>query len=109
MRTARLFDARHPAQELGHRLDDFGLWWRHIERGTSSGQPALLSGRDKQTVMPDTLEPGGQDMVQKAPNELGPGRWIVRLPVDRSARTRKDTSLSSIPTIRSFEIATRCV
>ncbi len=47
-RATQQGEARHPADEIGHRLDDCGLWRRHLERSARRRQTFLLPRRREQ-------------------------------------------------------------
>lgn len=110
MRAACLLDACHALPEVGDRLDHRRFRWRPIGRRAGGRQSVLLARRREQAVVTDALETGRQDGFQKT---VVPGARRVRfLPLVGSARTRRSTSLPSLPSmprIRSLETATRCV
>jgi len=104
-RTALMLDARHPAQEISHRFDDCRLRRRHSQHRSGGSQAHFLPCRRQQAVVPDALECGRQEVLQKAPDELGarqadrpllatrrigadPGTPHRRLRSRRSARSR---------------------
>src|SRR6516164_6566761 len=46
------------------------LWWRHIEQPTRSCEILGAIGVGEEAVVADAMEPAGQDMDQKAADEL---------------------------------------
>jgi hypothetical protein len=105
--TARPLGAADALQEVLHRRRDHRIGFRYRQGLPCQRQLRRLRRRSQQAVVPNPLETARQDVQQEAVDELLRRQLSTRLP--GVARTRKRTVVSSMPTRRSFEIATRCV
>ena len=69
MRTARDVDLCHALQECIHRFNHRLDWFRRMQRETTGCKFLALMATGQQAVMPDTLEPLRQHVLQEARDE----------------------------------------